>query len=76
MTLEQYKNKFGTTYAHIARNCGVTQAAISSIATGSKRPSYELAIQIEDITRGLVPRTNWYAPRSPDITVTIGRLTA
>lgn len=65
VTLTEYSKAYGVTYAHIARQAGVTPQAISAIARGDRAPSWEVAGRIEVATHGHVPRSNWFPP-GPD----------
>lgn len=53
----------------LAKACDLTQAAISQYRTGSKRPSAEVAIRIEEATKGQVkaedlrPDVPWHVIR-------------
>lgn len=64
MTLKEYHTTTGVTYAHIARLCGVSGAAVSQIANGYVTPTFGLAVKIEKATGGHVGRDNWY-PSQP-----------
>ena len=63
MDLNEYQAVTGATWAHLARQCGCGRQMIAKIARGDVRPSFELAIKIEEATFGQVLRDNWY-PRS------------
>lgn len=75
MKLEEYRIKYGVSYAHIAHQCNYSAAMISQIATGRHSPSFELALLIEKATHGMVPRDNWFPPRAAPVTITIGQVT-
>jgi DNA-binding XRE family transcriptional regulator len=62
VTLNEYRDEYGVTFAHIARKCGVTPQSISEIARGVWNPSWKLAGQIEEATNGMVPRSQWFPP--------------
>lgn len=53
----------------LARAIDLTQSAISAYVTGKKRPSAEVAIRIEEATKGLVrvedvrPDVSWHVVR-------------
>lgn len=72
MTLSDYQKQFGVSYSHIARHCGCTQSAISQIANGSLKPSYNLAILIETATNGHVSRENWFPNKASPVSIIIG----
>jgi hypothetical protein len=72
MDLSEYRKRFRVLYKDIARGCDCTPEMISLVATGKSVPSFDLAVKIEKATNNLVPRDNWYPPRPPDITITIG----
>jgi DNA-binding transcriptional regulator YdaS (Cro superfamily) len=66
MTLREYHLVHGTPYSFIARKCGVTSQAISQIASGVRRPTWELAGRIEKATFGRISRANWFSRRPID----------
>ncbi len=43
----------------IAMKFGISQAYLSQILSGKRRPSLDLAIRIERLTDGAVPATSW-----------------
>jgi len=71
MKLPEYKDKFKVLYKDIARQCGCTPEMISLIATEQKRPSFELAIKIEEATNRWVSHENWYQRPAPTATITV-----
>ncbi len=54
MRLRDWKNKKGLTFDAIAKDLGVTQAHISMISNGSRKPSVELLAKIIRYTKGEV----------------------
>jgi len=43
----------------VAQKLGVSQAYLSQLLSGQRRPSLELAVHIEQMTGGAVPATSW-----------------
>lgn len=72
MTLTEYRESFGVSFAFIARACGVSSNAIGQVSSGKLKPSFDLAVKIENATQGRVARDNWYPPRRADVSITIG----
>lgn len=65
MTLHEYVNMSqdkgeNVSYASIAKDIPCHFSYISLIASGRRRPSYDMARRIEQVTNGAVKRTNWY----------------
>jgi transcriptional regulator with XRE-family HTH domain len=65
MTLTQYREKYGVSFAHIARAAGVTAQAVSAYARGESKPSWMVAGLIEKCTLGKVERAQWYQEDKP-----------
>lgn len=66
MTLIEYINSEldagrQASFSSIAREVPCAPSYISKIASGSRRPSFEMAKRIEMITGGKVPKTIWYS---------------
>lgn len=59
MTLREYAKQNGITQAALADALGIKQAAVSLIMAGKNRPSLEVAVKIERITKGSVPAISW-----------------
>jgi DNA-binding transcriptional regulator YdaS (Cro superfamily) len=74
VNLQEYQKKTNASYSHIAKKCGVSPARISQIAMGGAKPGFSLAVAIETATDGQVGRENWYPPRPPDASATIGKI--
>jgi len=55
ITLHQYRARYGVSFAHLGRICGVSPVTMRNIASGFARPSEDLAARIEIHTDGLVP---------------------
>ena len=58
MTLTQYLDAEKLTQAEFARRLGLSQGTVSKLCAG-RRPSWELAINIERETAGKVPVSIW-----------------
>jgi transcriptional regulator with XRE-family HTH domain len=48
----------------VAQKLGVSQAYLSQLLSGQRRPSLELAVHIEQMTGGAVPTTSWIDDRA------------
>ena len=67
LTLQEWLEASNLTYRALSRLIPCSLSYPRLIAQGLARPSYEMAIRIEEISGGLVPRTNWYpAPTAPN----------
>ena len=67
MSLKDFVTTSEMDYSKLARliPCSVSYPRL--IAEGLARPSYEMAVRIEKVTMGCVPRTRWYpAPLDSD----------
>ena len=62
MTLKEYLLNSGLSMADFARLVPCSHNYPGMIINGKARPSYRMAERIENLTAGLVPRSNWYAP--------------
>ena len=60
LTLQEWLELTGTSYSAFSRQIPCSVAYPRMLALGLARPSYEMAVRIEQLTRGEVPRTNWY----------------
>ena len=49
-----------SSYSAIAREIPCHVSYIEKIANGKRRPSYDMARRIEQVTNGRVSRYNWY----------------
>lgn len=60
MGLKEYLEISGLSYSAFARliPCAVSYPRL--LAEGLARPSYEMAVRIENLTGGCVPRVRWY----------------
>lgn len=69
MGLKEYIEISGMSYSAFARliPCAVSYPRL--LAEGYARPSFEMAVRIEQLTGGCVPRTRWY-PAGEDRVVT------
>jgi transcriptional regulator with XRE-family HTH domain len=57
--LQTYANAFDGKQRDLAEAFGISRAYLSLLLAGKKRPSLELAIRIERITKSAVPVTCW-----------------
>lgn len=60
MQLKEYLSNNEITKSAFARDIPCHYTYIIKIIKGEKKPSYEMARRIEQITNGQVKRTNWY----------------
>ena len=60
MSLEEWRVMSGLTFADIAELIPCSKPYPGMIARGKVRPGFKMACRIEEITNGLVPRTNWF----------------
>ena len=58
MTLTQYLKAEKITQAQFARRLSASQGTVSKLCTG-RRPSWDLAVKIEQLTHGKVPVAVW-----------------
>jgi transcriptional regulator with XRE-family HTH domain len=49
----------GWTRQRLADALGITRASVDRFCNGLRRPSLEMAFQIEDLTEGAVPARYW-----------------
>jgi hypothetical protein len=66
VSLQEWLEASEMTYHAFARLIPCSRSYPRTIALGLRRPSYEMAIRIEEVTGGLVPRTRWY-PAGPKL---------
>ncbi len=59
MTLVEYLAITGITKTEFSKLIPCSYSYPGMIIKGL-RPSYDMAVRIESVTSGLVPRTNWY----------------
>jgi transcriptional regulator with XRE-family HTH domain len=62
MSIDEYLSAHGLTLRYFSRLCGCTPSRLTQIKRGA-RPSWELALRIEEATGGLVGREQWYPER-------------
>lgn len=62
MSLEEYVHTMGMTLTEFSKLIPCSYSYPGMVIKGKARPSYEMAVRIESVTGGLVPRTNWYPP--------------
>lgn len=71
MTLREYIDKYHKNYTEFAEFIGVSPSTIYFIMSKKNRASYQVACLIEEKTKGLVPRSNWFphgpSPKAIDI---------
>lgn len=60
MTLEEWRRASNLTYQAIADLIPCSGSYPHMIATGKAQPGYRMAVRIEQVSNGMVPRTNWY----------------
>lgn len=60
--LQTYAAEQGEKQHDLAETFGISQSYLSLLLSGKKRPSLELAIHIENQTRGAVPASSWVDP--------------
>jgi len=66
LTLQEWLDASELSYSAFARSVPCSTSYPRLLAHGLARPSYEMATRIEELSGGLVPRTNWYpAGESP-----------
>lgn len=57
--LKTYRQTNGVRQTDLAKTLGVEQSTISKLESGEIRPSLDLAILIEDVTKKAVPIRSW-----------------
>ena len=67
MTLAEWVKTHGFAYTEVAKLIGCSPPYPGMIARDKVRPSYRMACRIEEVTAGMVPRTNWYPSPLPQI---------
>ena len=67
MSLDDWARYTGLTYTDIAKLIPCSQPYPGMIASGRAKPSWKMACRIEEISNGLVPRTNWFEDRAPTV---------
>lgn len=65
MTLSEYVSQkqsegLEISYSSIAKEIPCSRMYISMVANGQRRPTYDMARRIEQVTNGEVSRFNWY----------------
>jgi transcriptional regulator with XRE-family HTH domain len=66
MDLRSYRIATGVSLAHVARLAGINPNTVYSIAAGRRRPGWRVAGELERVTHGRVPRSNWFPPLAVD----------
>ena len=66
MTLTEYKRETGVTFVSLARRLGIHRNYLYRIVANDTSPAYALALQIEALTDGKVPVSNWWEVLGPD----------
>ena len=62
MTLREWiADNPGLNQSEVARQLGMTRAAVSKMILGHAKPSLEIAVAIERLTDGKVPPSSWLA---------------
>lgn len=69
MDLNEWKRVTGGTFTWLASEIPCSTPYPSMLAAGKAHPSYKMACRIEQVTGGMVPRTNWY----PEANALIGQ---
>ncbi len=59
MTLQEYLNKTEMMFVEFAERIQVNPSTVSLLARGKRKPSLELALKIEEATRGKVKASVW-----------------
>ena len=59
MDLQSYATVFDGNQRDLAEAFCISQAHLSSLLSGKKRPSLDLAVRIERVTNGKVPAASW-----------------
>lgn len=57
--LKTYLLAIGGRQQDLADLIGISRPYLSGLLSGKKRPSLDLALRIEDVTRGAVPAASW-----------------
>ncbi len=71
MTLEEYLTSSEMTKSDFAKMVPCSYSLPGMWIKGKANPSYKMACRIENVTKGLVPRTNWYPAPPKDVTDSI-----
>jgi DNA-binding transcriptional regulator YdaS (Cro superfamily) len=61
--IRTYLSRVGKSQAWLARQLGIQPTHLNQIISGRKRPSLDLALEIESITGGAVPVSTWRRER-------------
>ena len=62
MTLSEYLHEFGTRVVELAEQVGVSREYMSAVVHGNKIPGWNLALRVENVTRGRVKATELSHP--------------
>lgn len=65
MSLAEYIETTGISLTDFSKLIPCSYSYPGMIIKGKATPSYRMAARIEQITGGLVPRTNWYPAGEP-----------
>jgi transcriptional regulator with XRE-family HTH domain len=57
--LGDWVDEHGWTRQRLADELGITLVSAARLCSGSRRPSLEMAVKIEDLTEGAVPVRYW-----------------
>lgn len=57
--LGAWVDEHGWTRQQLADELGITLASAARFCSGDRRPSLEMAVKIEDLTKGAVPVRYW-----------------
>lgn len=61
MTLKEYRKRQKMTQEQMGVLLGISQAHMSELESGAKKPSYELMLAAYRLSRGRVPFASWFA---------------
>lgn len=57
--LQTYASSFSGSRKDLAEAFGISQPHLSLLIAGKKRPSLDLAIRIEQVSKGAIPAISW-----------------
>ncbi len=57
--LADWIEEHGWTRQQLAEKLGIVRSSVDRLCGGSRRPSLELAVQIEALTKGAIPVSYW-----------------
>lgn len=61
MTMKEYRKRQKMTQEQMGALLGISQAHVSELESGVKKPSYELMLAAYRTSRGRVPFASWFA---------------